>query len=85
MHTARLFIGFAMDHHGSRYSLTRFPLCWMDSQHRCQVKGGLVQKRAPKFSLETLYRISLYSVFTGGDGLLDGLCLEALQKVNSAF
>jgi len=44
-----------------------------------------VQKRAPKFSLETLYRISLYSVFTGGDGLLDGLCLEALQKVNSAF
>jgi len=24
-------------------------------------------------------------VITGGDGLLDGLCLEALQKVNSAF
>jgi len=24
-------------------------------------------------------------MFAGGDGLLDGLCLEALQQVNTAF
>jgi len=32
-----------------------------------------------------MLKASIIVVITGGDGLLDGLCLEALQKVNSAF
>jgi len=27
----------------------------------------------------------VYWCLAGGDGLLDGLCMEALQQVNSAF